>query len=192
MHFEILVEELSAEKALIKILPKFLPPDVEYRIYPHNGKGDLMKQLGGKLRGYSKWLPENWYIIILRDSDEEDCKKIKDEIENICQNSGISSALIRIAVKELEAWFFGDPKAIEIAYPRCRADRWKNKAKYRNPDNIRNTWETLDRLLKSSTYSKGYLKTLGASNIASHMDPERNKSHSFQVFKSGLLALVGN
>ena len=51
------------------------------------------------------------------------------------------------------------------------------------------TSEALERLLKRS-YKRVFSKTVVARNIAPHMDPNRNRSKSFQVFVEGLRACV--
>jgi hypothetical protein len=57
LHLEILVEEYSAEIALANLLPKILPPDVEFEIHSFQGKTDLLKKLPQRLKGYRPWLP---------------------------------------------------------------------------------------------------------------------------------------
>src|SRR5205085_3392295 len=66
---EFLVEEPSTEAALDHLLPKILGVDLAFRIYPHQGKRDLLKKLPSRLRGYRRWLPEDWGIVILIDAD---------------------------------------------------------------------------------------------------------------------------
>ncbi|HYR29472.1 MAG TPA: DUF4276 family protein, partial [Thermoanaerobaculia bacterium] len=115
-HFEILVEEPSSEAALRALLPRFLG-DVTFDVHPHGGKADLLAKLPARLRGYSAWLPENWRIIVLIDRDDDDCRMLKMKLEDIARAARIVSrstnreahALVnRIAIEELEAWFFGD------------------------------------------------------------------------------------
>lgn len=98
--------------------------------------------------------------------------------------------LIRIAVEELEAWFFGDMEAIGIAYPRARKFLG-DKRGLRNPDGISGgTWETLEQILQKAGYHGGGLdKPQAAREISSHMDPTRNRSPSFLTLCSGLRAI---
>jgi len=99
--------------------------------------------------------------------------------------------LNRLAIEELEAWFFGDVEALHTTYPRISLNLG-NKAKYRDPDAITGgTWEALERELKRvGYYSGGLSKISAAREISLHMDPERNRSHSFRVFRQGLLDLM--
>jgi hypothetical protein len=55
------------------------------------------------------------------------------------------------------------------------------------------TWEALERLLRRLNYfPEGLPKIAVARKVSEHMDPERNRSKSFQVFRDGLLVLVQN
>ncbi len=72
--------------------------------------------------------------------------------------------------------------------PRTLAQR----ARFRDPDAVAGgTWEALDRVLRKAGYSEGLVKTVTARLVAEHMDPQRNLSHSFQVFRDGLRCLAG-
>jgi Domain of unknown function (DUF4276) len=97
----------------------------------------------------------------------------------------------RIAVEELEAWFFGDVPALTAAYPRVPTSLG-NQARYRDPDQIAGgTWEALERVLQSAGYHLGGLpKVAVAGNVSEHMDPDRNTSRSFQVFRDTLRRLA--
>jgi hypothetical protein len=95
-----------------------------------------------------------------------------------------------LAIEELEAWFFGDIAALHAAYPRISLTL-SQQAKYRDPDAIRGgTWEALGRLLHSY-YPTGLPKIEVARAVSALMEPERNRSRSFQVFRKGLLTLLG-
>lgn len=197
MHLEILVEELSAEAALRNLLPKICGENIDYNIRPFQGKTDLLTNLPNRLRGYSRWLPDDWRIVILIDADGSDCRRLKAHLESIAADAGLVTktaaggsafqVLNRLAIEELEAWFFGDLDAVHAAYPRVN----KNlafKAAYREPDAIAGgTWEAMERVLKRAGYFKtGLGKVTAARNISMHMLPQRNRSRSFQVFLQGL------
>jgi hypothetical protein len=91
--------------------------------------------------------------------------------------------LNRIAIEELEAWFFGDVQAITTAYPRVPRTL-AEKSKYRNSDAITGgTWEALERTLqKAGYYPAGMPKIEVARNVARYMVPDRNRSPSFKTF----------
>jgi len=204
MHIEFLVEEPSAEAALLNILPKVFEPTTSFAIHPYQGKQDLLKKLPNRFRGYKAWLPRDWRIVVLIDADDEDCRRLKARLEDIAQNSNLLTksvarnssnfqVLNRLAIEELEAWFFGDVEALHATYPRISVNLG-NKAKYRDPDSIAGgTWEALERELKRvGYYSGGLSKISAAREISLHMVPERNRSHSFQVFRQGLLEITGS
>ena len=203
MHIEFLVEEPSAEAALSNILPKVFEPTTSFAIHPYQGKQDLLKNLPSRLRGYKAWLPRDWRIVVLIDADDEDCRRLKARLEDIARNSNLLTksvtrnssnfqVLNRLAIEELEAWFFGDIEALNTAHPRISLNLG-NKAKYRDPDAITGgTWEALERELKRVGYYTGGLSKISAAReISLHMVPERNRSHSFQVFRRGLLEITG-
>ncbi|MFZ5453251.1 MAG: DUF4276 family protein [Thermodesulfobacteriota bacterium] len=167
MHFEFLVEEESAETALYNLVPKIVGPAISYNIRVFQGKFDLLKKLPERLRGYRHWLPEDWLIIVLLDRDQEDCFQLKAKMEEIARGEGLSTksnpnhsgkiqVLNRIAIQELEAWFFGDVIALKTAYPRIPKALDRN-SRYRNPDAIDHTWESLERVLKRAGYYRGGL-----------------------------------
>lgn len=198
-HIELLIEEPSAENALNNLLPKILGHN-DFKIHPHNGKADLLKKLSGRLKGYKRWIPGDWKIVVLIDEDRQNCLKIKQNLESIAKQAGFITksknpvsfqVLNRIAVEELEAWFFGDIPALVSAYPKVQATL-AEKAGYRNPDFIKGgTWEKLEKVLQQAGYfSTGLPKLEVASAISRHMVPASNRSKSFQVFLSGLQAIA--
>jgi hypothetical protein len=204
MHIEFLVEEPSAEAALLNILPKVFDPTTSFAIHPYQGKQDLLKKLPSRFRGYKAWLPGDWRIVVLIDADDEDCRQLKARLEDIARNSNLLTKSItrnssnfqvlnRLAIEELEAWFFGDVEALNAAFPRISLNLG-NKAKYRDPDAIiGGTWEALERELKRVGYYTGGLSKISAAQeISLCMIPERNRSHSFQVFRQGLLEIIGS
>ncbi|WBI83507.1 hypothetical protein PALA35_05357 [Pseudomonas aeruginosa] len=189
----VLVEEYSMEVALDSILPKVIG-DVEFQIVRFQCKDDLLKQLPRILKGYSAWMPDSWRIVVLVDRDDDDCIRLKQHLENVSAQAGLVSktaapqngtfkVVNRIAVEELEAWFFGDWNAVRAAYPKVRSNVPK-KAPYRNPDAILGgTWEAIERELKAAGYFKtGLRKVDFARQVAKEMQPEINTSRSFQVF----------
>ena len=93
-----------------------------------------------------------------------------------------------IAVKELEAWYFGGWEAVHQAHPRI-APNVPKRAHHGNPDAIRGgTWEAFARMMKKHGYSRTRLgKVEAAREIALYIDPARNRSRSFTVFHDALI-----
>jgi hypothetical protein len=203
MHIEFLVEELSAEAVLRVLIPKLIGANHTFDVLVFRGKNDLLANLESRLRAYRRWLAPDTHIVILIDQDSDDCRHLKRRLERIVEGAGFATGasnrgptrtqvLTRIAVEELEAWFFGDVDALRSAYPRI-ARNLRDKAGYRDPDSIRGgTAEALERVLQRAGYHKGGLEKIKAArNISSFMEPARNRSRSFQVFRRGVLRLAG-
>ena len=157
-----------------------------------------------RLKGYQAWLPRDWKLVILIDEDREDCLKLKQKLEEMailsglitkssCQKNKSFQVLNRIVVEELEAWFFGDVQAICQAYPKVSANL-ATQQPYRDPDAIKGgTWEALERVLRRAGYHQGGLEKYKASSeISKYMNPELNRSKSFQVFYRGLLEIINS
>jgi hypothetical protein len=202
MHLEILVEEESMEAALNRILPKILPSTVTFRVYPYNGKSNLLAKLPSRMRGYRAWLPPDYRLVVLIDLDNDDCLDLKARLETIAHEAGFSTksrpdasgnylVLNRIAIEELEAWFFGDAEAIVKAFPGIPESMGRRRS-YRNPDAVTGgTWEALERILKEAGYYGGGMPSVEAARkISEHMNPQKNRSHSFRVFRDGINQLV--
>lgn len=193
----IFVEEISMEAALEQLMPKLLQ-DVEFEIYRFQCKDDLLKNLPARLRAYSSWLPPEWAILVLVDRDNSDCRELKQQLEAVAQQSGLSTktqggdrfqVVNRIVIEELESWFFGDWPVVKQAYPRV-PDNIPQKSAFRDPDAIKGgTWEALERVLKKAGYFPAGLNKLQcAREVATHMTPDANRSASFQAFVQAINA----
>ena len=197
----VFVEEYSMEAALEKLLPKLLR-DIEFQIVRFQCKDDLLKQAPARLRGYASWLPLNWRILVLVDRDDDDCNALKERLEQLAVAAGLITKtkaghgerfqiVTRIAIEELESWFFGDWAAVQSAYPRV-SSTVPQKAGYRDPDGIAGgTWEALERVLQRAGYfSTGLRKLELARSVAVYMDIQRNRSRSFQAFAEAVKATL--
>jgi hypothetical protein len=202
MHLEFLLEEESCAEALRILVPKMLGNDVSFFPHTFQGKKNLLDSLPARLHGYSKWLPDDWRIIVLIDRDNDDCLELKRTMEECAANCGLATrsrmgsgkriqVLNRIAVEELEAWYFGDIEAIVGAFPKVPLSLRAKKG-FRDSDAISGgTWESLERVLqKQGYYRAGIAKIELARCIAAHMDPKRNTSKSFRTFYNGLTGLL--
>lgn len=191
------------EVMLDHVLPGLLADtDTGFEIRRFQCKDDLLKNLPARLRGYRAWLPANWAILVLVDRDDEDCRALKQKLENMAATAGLLSktragagqrfqVVNCIAVEELEAWFFGDWAAVRAAYPGVPATI-PRKA-YRDPDGLRGgTWETLERILQRAGYFKTGLRKLECARaVARHLQPQRNTSPSFRAFVDAVSAATG-
>ena len=161
VHIKFFLEELSAEEVLRRILPKILSPHVTCIFHVFEGKEDMLEELPKHLKGH-QWIPNDWRIIVLIDEDRRDCHELKAYLEKAAHEAGFVTksgaapnedfqVVNRLAIEELEAWFFGDIEALHAAYPRISINL-DTKAKYRNPDTIAGgTDKVLERLLIQKT-----------------------------------------
>lgn len=97
----------------------------------------------------------------------------------------------RIAVEELEAWYFGDWEAVRQAYPRVSVSI-PRQARYRHPDAVTGgTWEAFERILQRHGYfQSGLRKTEAARAVGEHLDASRNSSASFAALHDAVLEAV--
>jgi len=197
LHFY--VEEPSAEAALLELVPNILAKyDFEYDIFTFQGKSNLLKKLPDRLKAYRHHPSDDIRIIVLIDKDSENCSQLKNRLEAIAHEVGLTTktsspnsfqVINRIIIEELEAWFFGDIEAIVAAYPKINPNLGSQSG-YRIPDAIKGgTWERLEAILKEHYHPGGLEKIRAAQEISKHMNPSLNRSKSFQVFRDALLGL---
>ncbi|MBS2016750.1 MAG: DUF4276 family protein [Deltaproteobacteria bacterium] len=191
------VEERSAEAALEILVPR-IRADFDFQIHSYEGVGDMLAKLPGRLKGIASYIQPDHRVVVVRDEDRKDCTKLKSEIEKIAIDAGLRpkakrgrfDVLTRIAIEELEAWWFGDTAALVAAFPGVPKTLATRQA-FRDADRIKGgTWEALERLLREAGHARGGLaKTAVARTMAARVDLEKNTSRSFQAFRSGLLSL---
>ncbi len=181
IHLVFLLEEESAKELIESLMPRVFP-DVSFRCIPFEGKQDLEKNIPIKLRGYK--VPGSVFII-LRDQDSGDCMAIKARLKDICNSVPSAESLIRIACKELEAWYFGDLKAVEMALGVKNLSQCSKQKKYKTPDCIVNPKKELKSLTKNK-----YSQVSGSREIGKYINCETNTSDSFRNFISGVRMLL--
>ena len=189
------------EVFLQTLLAHILLGESTFAIHSFQGKNDLLKKLPNRLRGYSNWMPGNYRIVVVLDRDDDDCRVLKNQLETIATESGLITrsraggnpwqVVNRIAIEELEAWYFGNWEAVCKAFPRVPPNI-PNRAPYRNPDSIPGgTWESFERVMKRYGYFKeGLGKVTAAQAIAMHIDPARSRSISFTNFYNAIVEAI--
>ncbi len=197
-HLIFLVEDLSTEIFLHALLPRWLPPEKTFEVHSFQGKNDLLGKLEARLRGYIAWMPNNWRIVVVVDRDDDDCRALKRQLQDIAEQAGLQTRshandtqwqiVNRIAIEELEAWYFGDWAGVRAAYPRTPASI-PTRQRFRDPDAITGgTWEAFEQVMQQSGYFKGGLTKLEAARaIGNQIDPARSRSKSFQVFYKAII-----
>ncbi len=197
---DVITEEPSMEAFLHIVLPRLLD-GIPFEIHPFQGKDQLLTRLSDRLKGLASYIPEDYLVVVLVDRDDDECERLKATLEEMALQAGLRTrssrlgsqfqVINRIAVEELEAWYFGDWDAVLAAYPRVPPNVPRQKG-YRDPDAIRGgTWEHFERVMQRAGYFQGGLRKIEAARtIAPHIDPDRNRSHSFQVFRDALRELA--
>ncbi len=167
------LEEESAKVMLERIFPRMIPPEsqVRPRFIVFEGKQDLEKQLPNKLRGY---LNPRARFIVIRDQDKADCRKVKKALAALCAKAGRHQAIVRIACRELEAFYLGDLRAVESGLGIAGIAGKQNWAKYRDPDRLVCPSGELQKLTGNR-----YQKVAGSRAISPHLDLTAPRSRSF-------------
>jgi hypothetical protein len=215
MHIEILVEDSSGEKLLGILLPKILGMQGaphSWRLHSYKGIGRIPKGLSSAadpakrilldnlprlLGGYGK-TPGIDAVVIILDSDKRNCRDFLAELKAIANESDPSPrTMFRLAIEEIEAWYFGDEAALLKAYPKAKKDvlsRYKQ-------DSVCDTWEKLaDAVYRGGSAAinmagwplPGQIKHEWAEKIGPMLELDRNVSPSFGKLRDGLRDLISS
>lgn len=196
----LLVEERSMEITMDEILPKVLP-GTPHQIVTFRGKPDLLRKLPSRLAGLRYEVRHGTRVAIVVDREAEDCQVLVRRLRDVVTGAGLAvdrsgplrgDVLCRVACEELEAWFLGDVDALRAAYPRVPVGL-AEQAPFRNPDAVTGgTAERLHEVLRAAGSRHERLpKTQVAAAVSREMNPDRNRSNSFQVTVAGLRRLAG-
>ncbi len=167
-----LLEEASAKALIEGLLPRLVPAgSFPARFIVFDGKQDLERHLTSRLRGY---LNPNARFIVLRDQDAGDCKVVKRKLVALCRKSGKTHTTVRIACRELEAFYLGDLRAVELGLGLRNLAGKQAARKFRNPDALHSPSTELLDLTR-----KRYQKVSGSRAIAPHLNLDASRSRSF-------------
>lgn len=170
-----LLEEESAKVLIEGLWPRLVPPNIEVRprYVVFEGKQDLERQLARKVRGYLN--PASRFIVLRDQDNAPNWQSIKARLTDLCRSGGRPEAIIRIACRELEAFYLGDLSAVEtgLGVPGLGAQQFK--AKYRDPDHFGSPSRELAALTRNR-----YQKVSGSRAIAPHLNLDRPRSCSFR------------
>lgn len=213
MHIEILVEDSSGGRLLEAVLPHLLGGQGEphsWRIHAYRGIGRIPKnlnvgadpakrilldQLPRLLRGYGK-TPGIDAVLVVLDVDNRNCVDFLSELKALAaEGNSPPNTMFRLAIEEMEAWYFGDRHAIQAAYPHAKVDVLDGYVQ----DSVCNTWEVMAdavhaggsaSIKKAGWPLPGQIKHEWAEKIGPLIDPDRNISPSFGKLRDGLRRLV--
>lgn len=177
------LEEESARHMLEGLLPRLLPQGVQVRYIVFEGKQDLRQQLARRLRG---WQAPDTHFMVLHDQDSSDCRELKEQLREICRQSGRPETLIRIACRELESFYLGDLEAVEQALGLRGLAKQQKSRRFREPDELNNAAQELRKLTGGA-----YQKLRGSRDIGVHLRVDGgNRSISFGYLLTGIQRLV--
>ena len=176
-HIVFLLEEDSMRILLEGLLPRLFP-GLLFQCVPHAGKQDLEKSIPRKLKA---WREPGVRFVVIRDQDSADCHQVKTNLVQLYQSTGRRDVLVRVACRELEAWYIGEPQALKQAFPATRpsALRELGKSRYQNPDTVVRPSDIIAELVPE------FQKRSGARRMAAFLSRE-NSSNSFPVFVEGV------
>lgn len=200
-------------KLLESLLPKIFGAQGDphtWRVHSYKGIGRIPKNLsaGGDpakrilldqlprlLRGYGN-TPGIDAVIVVLDSDRRDCVEFLTELKGLAASCNpVPNTLFRIAIEEMEAWYFGDRQALTMAYPKAKVEVLNRYSQ----DSICGTWELLadaiypggSAAIKQAGWPlPGQVKHEWAGKIGPLLDPDRNVSPSFGKLRDGLRRMV--
>ncbi len=178
-----LLEEESAKAMLEVLVPRLLPPELATRFIVFEGKHDLLHRLRKRLRGYLN--PEAAFLILIDQDSAPDCRAIKERLVEQCDAAGRRTFLVRVACRELEAFYLADLAAVAAAFGLPSIADLQQKRKYREPDRLESPARELERLT-----AKRYQKVSGSRAIAPHLDPDNPRSPSFGNLVAGIRRLA--
>ena len=122
-------------------------------------------------------------FIVLRDQDSTpDCVALKAKLVERCQEAGqAGKTLVRIACRELEAFYLADLYAVEQGLSIKKLARQQGHAKFRNPDLVRSPSKELETMTRAE-----YQKVSGSRAIGKFLDPANERSSSFKNLIQGI------
>lgn len=217
MRVEILSEDKSGSVVVKRLTERLLQKmGVEFELYvrPHRGCGSLPKDmdsppapltnsllglLPAELRAYNRALtPDKDVLVVIMDSDDKDPNELRDKLYSVCRLYCPSiRTVVGLCTEEIEAWLLGDFEAIIETFPEADVKAHDSYTQ----DSVCGTWEKLCEVVEPEGFEEllnigypaiGNYKAMWADKISMNMDPERNVSPSFILYKNALLQAIKN
>lgn len=201
MFIEVLTEGASDVPVIREVLTRrfALAEGGDFVIHPHQGRGQLpanplarpepkrrglLDQLPAKLRAYGGWMKDDHLVLVLLDTDSDDCKNLLLSLTTMLKNLPRKPprVLFRLAIEETESWFIADTEAVRKAFK--GADLSIIRAV--KPDAIVGAWEKLAQCIGEPVSASPPQKERWAQTIAPHLNLENPRSPSFRKLLDGL------
>lgn len=200
MTIHVLVEGPSERVLLQRWSPRLLG-EHRVKVHPHQGKGDLptdlraspdrkrrglLDQLPAILRGFGAALdPNTDRVVVLVDADNDNVAELRRRIKSaVSQVARDLPVRVHIAVEETEAFYLGDLKALQRAFPKADLKR----ARDYKPDSICGTWELFGEIVSDGGGNKvAWAEAIGPILTTKARE---SRSPSFRELLNGLLELV--
>lgn len=199
MTIHVLVEGPS-ERAFLERWGGRLLKEQRLRVYPHEGKGSLpsnlkvrpnprhrglLDQLPAKLRGFEAILTPEDTVVVLVDADNDSQAELVDRIQRAAEKVAPRlRVVVHVAVEETEAFYLGDLRALQQAYPKADMKRARAYA----PDSICGTWELFGHVIGDGGGNKvDWAEAMGPRVT---VRPGGSRSPSFRSLLAGLVGLL--
>lgn len=199
MTLHILVEG-SSEQVFFDGWLKKLNSSQKFRVHAHQGKGSLpandakannklrglLDQLPFKLKGFADTLsPRSDGVLILVDADNDDPSELIEEISKTVKRCAPRLRVeISVATEETEAFYLGDLRALQSAYPNADMKAARDYV----PDSICGTWERFGEIIDDDSGDKvGWAEALGPLLTVS---AAQSRSPSFKKMLAKIAALT--
>ncbi len=176
----VFVEGKAEQRLLEPLLHRHFPEAPPPLVIAHDGKQDLERRLPTRL---SAWNIPGDRFMVLRDRDGADCIAVRKNLQQLCRKAGKPETVVRIACDNLEAWYLGDLATLGKIYGKPLAQH-QDKEKFRNPDELGNPTQEVQRLVPQ------FGKVTGASLMGGQMTRDGNRSPSFRKFWQGVDRLL--
>jgi len=202
MIIEVLTEGASDVPVIREVLSRHFSLDehVDFRIHPHRGRGNipadvhaqphprhrgLLDQLPAKLRGFGRYMGDQFLVLVLIDADNDDSESLLANLNSMLEQLLIrpSRVLFRLAIEETESWFLADKDALRDAFPKANLVLIRDIA----ADSRVGAWERLAECLGRNTAEvTGSDKTYWAEAISPHLNFDAPHSPSLGQLITGL------
>lgn len=184
-----LLEEPSMEHLLRGLLPRVMPEGFEglnWVLIPHSGKSDLEASIPRKIRA---WREPGVRFFIIRDQDAAECVTVKERLVQLAITAGRPDTLVRIACRELEAWYFGDLGELAQVYETSSVSKLGGRRAFRTPDAVVNPSGQLEKHIAAFGKIDAARRMGSRLSLVEEGQPGANSSKSYQQTVTSLRTL---